>query len=207
MPAQGIKLLTTSRVSLTKPTSISQYPELTTTQNGVGAFILPCKRLSFHYCDWAGSSKGMNAYLSPPSPPSLPSLAPASTTQPVLTTSPSPAQTFTPIPTTTPLQVPRPERHQHTNHLAALAKSYPQIEFHVSPKPRKHPVIKAEYINGRIKAICVANMNPVEIHNKARLLVESSGEKKQKIRGRNVVSMNESVRGIWSPFHGGIRDI
>ena len=32
---------------------------LTTHQNGVGAFILQCKRLDFHYCDWAGSSKGM----------------------------------------------------------------------------------------------------------------------------------------------------
>ncbi len=28
-------------------------------QNGVGAFILQCKKLDFHYCDWAGSSKGM----------------------------------------------------------------------------------------------------------------------------------------------------
>ena len=31
----------------------------TLSQNGVGAFILPCKRLDFHYCDWAGSSRGM----------------------------------------------------------------------------------------------------------------------------------------------------
>lgn len=28
-------------------------------QNGVGAFILQCKKMDFHYCDWAGSSKGM----------------------------------------------------------------------------------------------------------------------------------------------------
>jgi large subunit ribosomal protein L43 len=28
-------------------------------QNGVGAFILQCKRIDFHYCDWAGSSRGM----------------------------------------------------------------------------------------------------------------------------------------------------
>lgn len=28
-------------------------------QNGVGAFVLQCKRLDFHYCDWAGASKGM----------------------------------------------------------------------------------------------------------------------------------------------------
>lgn len=32
---------------------------LTIPQNGVGAFILQCKRIDFHYCDWAGSSKGM----------------------------------------------------------------------------------------------------------------------------------------------------
>lgn len=30
-----------------------------TLQNGVGSFILQCKKLDFHYCDWAGSSKGM----------------------------------------------------------------------------------------------------------------------------------------------------
>lgn len=29
-------------------------------QNGVGgAFIHQCKKLDFHYCDWAGSSRGM----------------------------------------------------------------------------------------------------------------------------------------------------
>ena len=28
-------------------------------QNGLGAFILQCRKLDFHYCDWAGSSKGM----------------------------------------------------------------------------------------------------------------------------------------------------
>ncbi|MCJ1372057.1 39S ribosomal protein L51, mitochondrial [Loxospora ochrophaea] len=32
-------------------------------RNGVGAFILQCKRLDFHYCDWAGSSRGMNDFL------------------------------------------------------------------------------------------------------------------------------------------------
>ncbi|KAL8696171.1 MAG: hypothetical protein Q9201_007793 [Fulgogasparrea decipioides] len=32
-------------------------------RNGIGAFILQCKRLDFHYCDWAGSSRGMNLFL------------------------------------------------------------------------------------------------------------------------------------------------
>ena len=41
----------------------SELTTLSTAQNGVGAFILQCKRLSFHYCDWAGSSRGMTAFL------------------------------------------------------------------------------------------------------------------------------------------------
>ncbi|KAL2053095.1 hypothetical protein ABVK25_006732 [Lepraria finkii] len=41
-----------------------------TARNGVGAFILQCKRLDFHYCDHWGSSKGMKTFLrSPPSSP------------------------------------------------------------------------------------------------------------------------------------------
>ncbi|KAL9626994.1 MAG: hypothetical protein Q9204_006886 [Flavoplaca sp. TL-2023a] len=34
-----------------------------TSRNGVGTFIRQCKRLDFHYCDWAGSSRGMNQFL------------------------------------------------------------------------------------------------------------------------------------------------
>lgn len=51
--------------SFHKPSSFSlrflsfRGATLTKLQNGVGAFILQCKRLDFHYCDWAGSSKGM----------------------------------------------------------------------------------------------------------------------------------------------------
>ena len=37
-------------------------------QNGVGAFVLQCKKMDFHYCDWAGSSKGMK-YVDGPSHP------------------------------------------------------------------------------------------------------------------------------------------
>ena len=62
-----------------------------------------------------------------------------------------------------------------SSNLPALATAYPQIEFRVSPKPRRHPVIRAEYINGRDKAICVKNLEPGEIQRKAMILVESSG--------------------------------
>jgi hypothetical protein len=41
---------------LTKTLSLPVYNQ---TQNGVGAFILQCKKMDFHFCDWAGSSRGM----------------------------------------------------------------------------------------------------------------------------------------------------
>ncbi|KAF4507464.1 hypothetical protein G6O67_003956 [Ophiocordyceps sinensis] len=31
--------------------------------NGLGAFVLQCKKMDVHYCDWAGSSKGMNNFI------------------------------------------------------------------------------------------------------------------------------------------------
>ncbi|KAL1302887.1 hypothetical protein AAFC00_003214 [Neodothiora populina] len=120
-------------------------------QNGVGAFILQCKRLDFHYCDWAGSSKGMNSFLK--------------------------------------------------NTLPRFAAQNPQIEITVSPRPRKHPVIKGTYINGREKAVCVRNLEQGQILQKALLLRDASGEKLKKVT-KPVKSLNESVRGIWDPFHG-----
>ncbi|KAG9197119.1 39S ribosomal protein L51, mitochondrial [Epicoccum nigrum] len=120
-------------------------------QNGVGAFILQCKRLEFHYCNWWGSSKGMNSFLKA----SLPS----------------------------------------------FAQRNPSIEFSVSPRPRKHPVIIAHYINGATRSICVKNLQNEGVREKAEMLRDSNGEKNKKL-GKPVTSINESVRGIWSPFHG-----
>jgi large subunit ribosomal protein L43 len=120
-------------------------------QNGVGAFILQCKKLEFHYCDWAGSSRGMNSFI----------------------------KTFLP----------------------AFAKRNPQIEMFISPRPRKHPVIRAHYINGAQRSICVRNMEAQTVRDKAELLRDASGEKNRKLN-KPVTSLNESVRGIWSPFHG-----
>ncbi|KXT16895.1 hypothetical protein AC579_4768 [Pseudocercospora musae] len=119
-------------------------------QNGVGAFILQCKRLDFHYCDWAGSSRGMNAFIK--------------------------------------------------NRLAQFAKENPQIEITVSPRPGRHPVVTGTYINGRIKPICVRNMEVTEIMQKVLLLRNANGEKLRRVT-RPVKSLNESVRGVWSPHH------
>jgi large subunit ribosomal protein L43 len=56
-------------------------------------------------------------------------------------------------------------------------------------------------MNGREKAICVRNMEPNEIMQKAVLLRNASGERLKRVT-RPVRSLNESVRGVWDPFHG-----
>ena len=117
----------------------------------MGAFILPCKSITFHYCNWWGSSRGMNAFIKA----SLPTFAVRS----------------------------------------------PQIEIEVSPRPRKHPLIVAKYINGAEQRICVKNLQNEGVRQKAEELRDWTGEKDRKL-GKPVSSLNESVRGIWSPFHG-----
>ncbi|PHH76611.1 hypothetical protein CDD82_3914 [Ophiocordyceps australis] len=118
--------------------------------NGLGAFILQCKKMDLHYCDWAGSSRGMNGFIK--------------------------------------------------SMLPKFAAANPQIEFVVSPRPGKHPVMIGHYINGRTKPICVRNMQPYEILKKAQLLRDASGEKLRRYN-KAVKSTSPSVRGIWSPYH------
>ncbi|KAH6624567.1 thioredoxin-like protein [Chaetomium sp. MPI-SDFR-AT-0129] len=131
--------------------TIRALQQVSVGRNGVGSFVLQCKKLDFHYCDFGGSSKGMNGFIK--------SLLPAFVT------------------------------------------ANPQVEFSVSPRPSRHPVIIAQYINGREKSVCVRNMQPYEILKKATLLRDSDGEKNKRTV-KPVRSINESVRGVWSPYHG-----
>ena len=105
-----------------------------------------------------------------------------------------------------------------THNLPLFARLNPSIEIHVSPRPHTHPVIRAHYISAKTnnhlsshpttnntptKAICVRNLDPQQVLQKAELLRDGNGEKNRKVKaGRVVRSENESVRGIWSPMHG-----
>jgi large subunit ribosomal protein L43 len=55
-------------------------------------------------------------------------------------------------------------------------------------------------VNGREKVICVRNLDPNQILKKAELLRDASGRKLKRVI-RRVHTDNDSVRGIWSPFH------
>lgn len=50
------------------------------------------------------------------------------------------------------------------------------------------------------------NLQKEQVEEKARLLRDASGEKLRKVT-KPVRSMKESVRGVWSPFHGGGQNV
>ena len=56
-------------------------------------------------------------------------------------------------------------------------------------------------MNGREKAVCVRNLEKDQVLQKAMLLRDASGEKLKRVV-KPVKSLNESVRGIWDPYHG-----
>ena len=45
------------------------------------------------------------------------------------------------------------------------------------------------------------NLEPLQILKKAELLRDASGEKLKRVT-KPVQSINDSVRGVWSPYHG-----
>ena len=91
--------------------------------------------------------------------------------------------------------------------VSQMTALHPSVEFRISPKPHKHPVLRAFYINGREKAICVRNMEKEQVLKKAELLLQNSGLRNRRIGSKKVLSTNENVRGIWSPMHGGLKNI
>ena len=62
-------------------------------------------------------------------------------------------------------------------------------------------MIVGSYINGQERAICVRNLDANQILKKAELLRDATGEKNKKF-SKPVSSINASVRGVWSPYHG-----
>ncbi|GAA5827186.1 hypothetical protein JCM3770_003024 [Rhodotorula araucariae] len=87
--------------------------------------------------------------------------------------------------------------------LAQLARDNPATEFVVDrvEQAGRHPLLRAVYLNGRTKEICVRNLAPSSIAQKAQLLLDSSGAKIVPIRRPGVHSTTDSVRGVWSAFH------
>lgn len=119
-------------------------------RNGVGSFILQCKKITLQYCNWGGSSQGMRELL--------------------------------------------------VKQLKQIAAENPKIEFVVQQKSG-HPLITGEYVSGNKKFVTARNLPPHEILRKIALVRDSSGKPQLQKNKYPVKSVNESVRGVWSPVH------
>ncbi|KDE08713.1 hypothetical protein MVLG_01168 [Microbotryum lychnidis-dioicae p1A1 Lamole] len=85
--------------------------------------------------------------------------------------------------------------------IVSFAQRYPGVEMVVQRVDNRHPHLRAVYVNGRDKVICVRSLPPPSIGAKLQLLLDSSGSKITTLKRPKVESSNESVRGIWSAFH------
>lgn len=89
--------------------------------------------------------------------------------------------------------------------LDLLGQKFPHIQFEILRKSG-HPLLRAQYSNGREKVICVRNLNIDNVENKLKLLKDSSGDVlRRRTKNDNVETLNDSVRGIWSPLHSQMR--
>lgn len=122
----------------------------TNPKNGVGAFVFPCRKMVFHYCERSGSSRPMMEYLQ--------------------------------------------------KEVTKFSRENPQIEVIVQPRPSKHPVVRAFYVNGKQKTKCVRTCSVTEIPEVVKSLRDHSGHRLRRWN-RFVISDTPSVRGIYSPFH------
>lgn len=83
--------------------------------------------------------------------------------------------------------------------LNEIASNKPHLFFEIV-KRQGHPKLEFHYNNDTTKNIEVRNLSPSEIITKIQEFSQNSGNALSKFNQR-VLSMNESVRGIWSPMH------
>eukprot|EP00056_Hartaetosiga_gracilis_P002931 m.58264 g.58264 ORF g.58264 m.58264 type:complete len:139 (+) comp11254_c1_seq1:136-552(+) len=75
-----------------------------------------------------------------------------------------------------------------------------QTVFVVQSTPRKDPLIKAQYLNGREKTVNVRSMSRKEIMGEVQKLSEESGYRPRKFGSNPVTSSKASIQGDWNIF-------
>lgn len=129
---------------------VKAIPKVALARNGVGAFIVPCHRVTLQYCNWGGSSLGVRQLLK-------------------------------------------------SGKLNEIAAQKPSIYFEII-KRNGHPQLKFHYNNDAVKEIDVRNLCETDVIKKLDEHAQNSGNAPFRWNHK-VMSVNESVRGIWSPLH------
>lgn len=83
--------------------------------------------------------------------------------------------------------------------IVTFASENPTVEVAARLRNGKHPYVKAEYLTGFSKQVCVKN-EPIErIEKVVTMLNNSSGRKLTKI-GSPIKTDTPSVQGVWTPM-------
>lgn len=86
-----------------------------------------------------------------------------------------------------------------SNLVDKFAQNNKDIVFEIVTR-KGHPTLNFYYNNGVETAVDVKNMKVGEVAKKLQEFIRRSGNEPFKYNHK-VLSNNESVRGIWSPFH------
>ena len=83
--------------------------------------------------------------------------------------------------------------------IVEFANRNPSVEVIGELRNGKHPYIKAEYLTGFHKQVCVKNESLLRIEEVIQMLNNSSGRKIKRIEG-STQSDKPSIQGVWTPM-------
>lgn len=129
---------------------VKAIPRLSISRNGIGAYVLPCHKITVQYCNHGGSSSGIRDLLA-------------------------------------------------SGNLNSVASAKSKIFFDIT-KQKGHPQLTFHYNNDESNKVNIGNLPANKIVEKINEYSQTSGNKLFKWNHK-VLSINESVRGIWSPLH------
>jgi large subunit ribosomal protein L43 len=87
----------------------------------------------------------------------------------------------------------------HTSKIITFCQSNPTVQVLTKLRNGKHPYIKADYVTGYSKQVCIKNEPVGRITKVIQMLNDSSGRKITKIGGP-IKTQTPSVQGVWTPM-------
>jgi large subunit ribosomal protein L43 len=86
-----------------------------------------------------------------------------------------------------------------TGKIVEFAKKNPTVQVIGELRNGKHPFVRAEYLSGFPKQVCVKNETIRRIEEVIHMLNNSSGRKIKKIEGSTQTD-KPSIQGVWTPM-------
>lgn len=86
-----------------------------------------------------------------------------------------------------------------SNNIIKFSQQNPTVDVSTKLRNGKHPYIKATYISGYWKQVCIKNEDMDRISKVVKMLNDSSGRKITKLGGP-IMTQTPSVQGVWTPM-------